>query len=64
MYPNIWQIPETLHKIIHSGPGRGGYYNAVWREAIKSLGDDITPQAIFAIRDLLVDAFNLWKWRP
>jgi hypothetical protein len=44
--PNIWQIPESLHKIVHSGPGGGGYYNAAWREAIKPLlkRGNITPQ--------------------
>ena len=64
--PNIWQIPENLHKLIHSGPGPGGYYNAVWRIAIGPLlkRGNITEAEIYAIRDQLANAFSLWKYRP
>jgi hypothetical protein len=64
--PNIWQIPESLHKTIHSGPRGGGYYNVVWREAVKPLlaRGNITPQEIFDIRDQLVAAFGIWQWKP
>jgi RHS repeat-associated protein len=62
--PNILDIPESLHKIIHGGSGSGGAYNAVWRIAVKNLGSNVTPQAIYDIRDQLVNAFGLWKYKP
>ena len=64
--PNIWQIPKKLHDILHSGPGRGGYYNAAWRNAVKPFleSGNITVKDILLIRDQLVNAFSLWKWRP
>ena len=64
--PNIWKIPKTLHDTIHSGPGKGGYYNAVWRIALDRLrsSGNVTPEAIFAIRKQLVNAFGIWKYEP
>ena len=60
--PNVWDIPEDLHKKIHSGPG-GGRYNQRWIEEIKKL-KEITPEAILEIRDRRVKEFDLDPWRP
>ena len=60
--PNIWNIPEEIHKNIHSGPG-GGRYNARWIEELGKL-KEITPEAILEIRDRLVKEFGLDPWRP
>jgi hypothetical protein len=64
--PNIWQIPQSLHRTILSGLSEGSYYNAVWRMAIQPLLDkgNITPQEVFAIQDQLVNAFSIWIWEP
>jgi RHS repeat-associated protein len=62
--PNIWKIPEDIHKWIHKGPG-GGRYNARWLEEIAKLGPgEITPQKIHLIRDLLIEEFGLGGFRP
>lgn len=65
--PNIWQIPEPIHKIIHKG-AKGGYYNAAWLDAINELKDKslgkIHPDDIFQIRETLVEIFGLAVWRP
>jgi RHS repeat-associated protein len=60
--PNIWDIPENIHKQIHSGPG-GGRYNQRWIEELQKLRKT-TPEAVLEIRDRLVREFNLEKWRP
>jgi hypothetical protein len=62
--PNIWDIPENIHKQIHSGTGGpGGAYNRRWREEIGKL-QEITVSKIKSIRDELVEEFGLEKWRP
>jgi len=60
--PNIWDIPEEVHKKIHAGPG-GGRYNERWIEEIRKL-EKITPEAVVEIRDRLVKEFGLDPWRP
>jgi hypothetical protein len=64
---NILQIPKSVHRIIHSGSGSGGYYNAAWRIALDKLrrsGNVITQSDILKIREQLVNTFGLWKWIP
>jgi hypothetical protein len=46
----------------YSGSGRGGDYNRRWIEEIGKL-DEITPGAVRALRDQLVDEFGLNPWR-
>jgi RHS repeat-associated protein len=60
--PNVWGIPEEVHKNIHAGPG-GGRYNERWIEEIREL-KKITSEAILEMRDRLVKEFGLDPWRP
>lgn len=61
--PNIWQIPEDLHKAIHGGPG-GGLYNQRWKEELGKLRpEDITPENVLRIRDRLVYEFGIGGYR-
>jgi RHS repeat-associated protein len=60
--PNIWDIPEDVHKEIHAGP-RGGPYNKRWIEEIERL-QKITSETILKMRDQLVNEFGLEQWRP
>jgi RHS repeat-associated protein len=64
--PNIWPIPEDVHKDIHQGPG-GGPYNQRWIEeinAIRARGHEIQVEDVIRIRDQLVDEFGLEGYRP
>jgi RHS repeat-associated protein len=63
--PNIWQIPASVHKVLHSGAGNGGAYNQAWRTASEPLLErgNITPDEIFGIRDRMVKSFGISRWR-
>ena len=63
--PNIWKIPENVHKQIHQG-ARGGLWNKRWFEEIDRHGgrSGVTVEDIMEIRDLLTSEFNLWQYRP
>jgi hypothetical protein len=58
-------IPESVHLIIHSGPG-GGLYNAAWIEELNKIGGprNATVADILRIRDDLTKRFGISRYRP
>ena len=59
--PNRMRIPKELHRRIHSGPWRGGYYNRKFIKEINKRGgfENITVNEVLQIRDELVKKFKL-----
>jgi hypothetical protein len=65
--PNIWKIPEDLHKVIHGGGPRGGVYNRFWHEGIDRIlasGRTPTVNDILTIRWGAKMIFKLEKYSP
>jgi hypothetical protein len=65
--PNIWQIPEGLHKWLHGGGGiPGGSYNQWWKDALRELGgaENATASDIMRLKDAAADAFGLLPFKP
>jgi RHS repeat-associated protein len=61
--PNIWPIPEDVHKDIHQGSG-GGPFNERWKEELNALGREPTVQDVLHIRNKLTKEFDIEKYRP
>lgn len=61
--PNIWQIPENLHKSIHQGAG-GGAYNEAFKTRVAEYGDKITAENVAGIRSDLAKQFGIDKYAP
>lgn len=61
--PNIWKVPENVHKLIHKGKG-GGAYNEAFKARLRELGDNVTAEAVLKIRDDLVREFDIARYRP
>jgi hypothetical protein len=68
--PTRWDIPEGLHRYIHSSRRPGGNYNARFLEELRELGRRVPDQRswtvrdITSIRDRLVQEFSISQYRP
>jgi RHS repeat-associated protein len=65
--PNIWKIPEDLHKVLHSGGPKGGIYNKFWDDGITAIyksGRTPTVNDVLTIRRGAAMIFKLTEYAP
>ncbi|MCH8806241.1 MAG: hypothetical protein IH986_09160 [Planctomycetes bacterium] len=63
--PNVWRIPEDLHKDIHRG-AQGGLWNNAWWAELDAVGGERAAEVgdVLRIREKLIRAFGLGEYRP
>ena len=64
--PNIWDIPEDFHKVIHGNGALGGQWNQRWYQELERVGGPEVAEVedVLQIRELLIREFRLEGYRP
>ena len=67
--PNMWDIPDDVHKDIHNpnseiSKKNGGDYNTIWKEKVLAKGDKIKVEDVLDIREQLAKDFEIDQYDP
>ena len=67
--PNMWDIPDDIHKDIHNpnseiSKKNGGDYNTIFINRINQIEGDVTTEKILAIREQIAKDFEIDQYKP